>query len=90
MKYVIMFTFDPELDAQVPADRMQDLYGRANQWYGDNAAQIGFGDGSCSCVEYIAERKRRSACADVRGCIIKADRAAEPLRPRRALEHRTG
>jgi cytochrome P450 len=50
VKYVIMFTFDPELDAQVPADRMQDLYGRANQWYGDNAAQIGFGDGIHVCL----------------------------------------
>ena len=43
MKYVIMFTFDPELDAQVPADRMQGLYGRAYQWYTDNAAQIADG-----------------------------------------------
>ncbi|MFE7846724.1 YciI family protein [Microbacterium sp. NPDC057407] len=43
MKYVIMFTFDPELDAQVPEERMQALYARAYQWYGDNAAQIADG-----------------------------------------------
>lgn len=51
MKYVIMFTFDPDLDAQVPADRMQDLYGRANQWYGDNAAQIADGGAQLQPVE---------------------------------------
>ena len=51
MKYVIMFTFDPELDAQVPADRMQDLYGRANQWYGENAAQIADGGAQLQPVE---------------------------------------
>lgn len=51
MKYVIMFTFDPDLDAQVPADRMQNLYGRANQWYGDNAAQIADGGAQLQPVE---------------------------------------
>ncbi len=43
MKYVIMFTYDPKLDAQVPADQMQALYGRAYQWYDDNAAHIADG-----------------------------------------------
>ena len=51
MKYVIMFTFDPQLDAQVPADRMQDLYGRAYQWYTDNAAQIAEGGAQLQPVE---------------------------------------
>lgn len=51
MKYVIMFTFDPELDAQVPEDRMQGLYGRAYQWYGENAAQIADGGVQLQPVE---------------------------------------
>jgi len=51
VKYVIMFTFDPELDAKVPADRMQGLYGRAYQWYGDNAAQISDGGVQLQPVE---------------------------------------
>lgn len=51
MKYVIMFTFDPELDAQVPADQMQGLYGRAYQWYADNAAQIADGGAQLQPVE---------------------------------------
>jgi hypothetical protein len=51
VKYVIMFTFDPELDAQVPADRMQGLYGRAYQWYTDNAAQIAEGGAQLQPVE---------------------------------------
>jgi len=51
VKYVIMFTFDPELDAQVPADRMQGLYERAYQWYGENAAQIADGGAQLQPVE---------------------------------------
>ncbi|TFC40268.1 YciI family protein [Cryobacterium sp. TMT2-42-4] len=51
MKYVIMFTFDPELDAQVPADRMQGLYARAYEWYGVNAAQIAAGGAQLQPVE---------------------------------------
>ena len=51
MKYVIMFTFDPELDAQVPEDRMQGLYKRAYQWYGENAAQIADGGAQLQPVE---------------------------------------
>ncbi|ANP72211.1 YciI family protein [Cryobacterium arcticum] len=51
MKYVIMFTFDPELDAQVSEERMQGLYGRANQWYGENAAQIVDGGAQLQPVE---------------------------------------
>jgi hypothetical protein len=46
-----MFTFDPELDAKVPADQLQDLYGRANKWYGDNAAQISDGGVQLQPVE---------------------------------------
>lgn len=51
MKYVIMFTFDPQLDAQVPAEQMEALYGRAYQWYGDNAAQIADGGAQLQPVE---------------------------------------
>lgn len=51
MKYVIMFTFDPDLDAQVPPDEMQALYGRAYQWYADNAAQIADGGAQLQPVE---------------------------------------
>ena len=51
MKYVIMFTFDPELDAQVPQDRMQGILGRAYQWYGDNAAHIADGGAQLQPVE---------------------------------------
>lgn len=51
MKYVIMFTSDPELDANVPEDRMRDLYGRTYQWYTDNAAQIADGGAELQPVE---------------------------------------
>lgn len=40
MKYVIMFTSTPELDAAVPEERAREVYGRIYQWFGENAAQI--------------------------------------------------
>jgi len=51
VKYVIMFTFDPELDAKVPPERMQALYGRAYEWYGEHAAQIADGGAQLQPVE---------------------------------------
>lgn len=40
MKYVIMFTSTPELDAAVPPERAQDVYSRIYEWFGANAQQI--------------------------------------------------
>ncbi|MHA7209956.1 YciI family protein [Arthrobacter sp. MDT1-65] len=40
MKYVIMFTTNPELDAQVPEDKQQETYARMYQWFGEHAAHI--------------------------------------------------
>lgn len=40
MKYVIMFTSDPEIDAQVPAEKLQEDYARIYQWFVDNADKI--------------------------------------------------
>lgn len=37
MKYVIMFTSTPELDAAVPPERAQDVYSRIYEWFGANA-----------------------------------------------------
>ena len=36
MKYVIMFTSTPELDAAVPPERAQEVYGRIYQWFGEH------------------------------------------------------
>lgn len=36
MKYVIMFTSTPELDAAVPPERAQEVYGRVYQWFTEN------------------------------------------------------
>lgn len=40
MKYVLMFTSTPELDAAVPPERAQEVYGRIYQWFGENAEHI--------------------------------------------------
>jgi hypothetical protein len=35
-----MFTTTPELDAAVPAERAQEVYGRIYQWFGENSDKI--------------------------------------------------
>jgi hypothetical protein len=43
VKYVIMFTSTPELDAAVPEDRAQEVYGRIWEWFQTNSAHIADG-----------------------------------------------
>jgi hypothetical protein len=43
VKYVIMFTSTPGLDAAVPPERAQEVYGRIYEWYQQNDAQIADG-----------------------------------------------
>ncbi|HET8571102.1 MAG TPA: YciI family protein [Candidatus Limnocylindria bacterium] len=38
MKYVIMFTSRPELDAAVPPERLDAVYAATFKWFEDNAA----------------------------------------------------
>ena len=40
MKYVIMFTSRPDLDAAVPPERAQEVYGRLSEWFGEHATVI--------------------------------------------------
>ncbi|GAA5039644.1 YciI family protein [Microbacterium fluvii] len=40
MKYVIMFTSTPELDAQVSPEAGQELYGRVYTWFQEHDADI--------------------------------------------------
>ena len=40
MKYVIMFTSTPELDAAVPADRAEEVYRAVYEWFGTHSDQI--------------------------------------------------
>ncbi|WP_243076835.1 YciI family protein [Microbacterium sp. SS28] len=40
MKYVIMFTSTPELDAAVPPERAEAVYRRVFDWFGENSEQI--------------------------------------------------
>ena len=43
MKYVIMFTSTPELDAAVPEERAQEVYGRIFEWFQTYSDQIADG-----------------------------------------------
>jgi hypothetical protein len=43
VKYVIMFTSTPELDAAVPAERPQEVYARIWDWFQTNSDQISDG-----------------------------------------------
>lgn len=40
MKYVLMFTTTPELDAAVPPERAQEVYGRIYEWFGEHADHL--------------------------------------------------
>ena len=40
MKYVIMFTSTPELDAAVPPERAQEVYGRMYEWFQEHGEKI--------------------------------------------------
>ena len=40
MKYVIMFTSTPELDAAVPPERAQEVYARMYDWFGEHRERI--------------------------------------------------
>ena len=40
MKYVIMFTSTPELDAAVPPERAEEVYRRVYDWFGTHAEKI--------------------------------------------------
>ena len=51
MKYVIMFTSDPELDAALPPEKMQEDYTRIYQWFVDNADKISDGGAELQPVE---------------------------------------
>lgn len=43
MKYVIMFTSTPELDAAAPEERAKEVYGRIWEWFQTNGDQISDG-----------------------------------------------
>lgn len=38
MKYVLMYVSRPDLQAAVPAERQQEVYGKIYQWFGANGA----------------------------------------------------
>jgi hypothetical protein len=40
VKYVLMFTSTPELDAAVPPERAKEVYGRIYQWFGEHADHL--------------------------------------------------
>jgi hypothetical protein len=51
MKYVIMFTSNPELDAAVPPEKMQEDYTRIYRWFQENADKISDGGAELQPVE---------------------------------------
>jgi hypothetical protein len=50
VKYVIMFTSTPELDAAVPPERTAEVYKRIFEWYGTHDASIS--DGGAELKEH--------------------------------------
>lgn len=65
MKYVLMFTSNPELDAQVPPERMQEDYARIYQWFQENDGQIADGGAELQPVETATTVKHSESGAVV-------------------------
>jgi len=65
MKYVIMFTSVPELDAAVPKEQMQEDYTRIYQWFEEHAEQIAEGGAELQPVETATTVKHGASGAVV-------------------------
>jgi hypothetical protein len=48
MKYVLMYTNRPDLDAAIPAERQQEVYQAIYAWFGEHAAA--FADGGAELL----------------------------------------
>ena len=57
MKYVIMFTSDPQQDAAVPAEDLQAEYAAIYQWFVDHDAEIADGGAELKPVETATTAK---------------------------------
>lgn len=51
MKYVLMFTSDPEIDRTLPAEQVEDDYRRIYEWFETNAASIADGGAELQPVD---------------------------------------
>lgn len=51
MKYVIMFTSNPALDAELPPERMQEDYARIYRWFEENGDKMAEGGAELQGVE---------------------------------------
>lgn len=60
MKYVLMFTSDPALDAQQPPERMEEDLGRILQWFTDHEAAIVDGGAALAGVESATTVRHRT------------------------------
>ena len=74
MKYVIMFTSTPALDAQVAPEVAQDVYGRVYQWFQDNDAAIDDSGAELQPVETATTlRSGAGAGAGAGGVVVVVD-----------------
>ncbi len=64
MKYVIMFTSDPELDKALPPEVLQEDYGLIYQWFQDNADKIADGGAELQPVETATTVKTGGVVVD--------------------------
>ncbi|GAA3622561.1 YciI family protein [Microlunatus ginsengisoli] len=62
MKYVLMYTSTPELMADVPAERQQEVYQAIYGWFGKYADS--FADGGAELQEPTTATSVKSAAAD--------------------------
>lgn len=61
MKYVLMFTSNPEIDAQIPQAEQEEDYARIYQWFVDNDELIDDGGAQLEPVETATTVKHGDA-----------------------------
>lgn len=64
MKYVLMFTSHPELDAQVPAERQEEDLQRILAWFEEHAALVVDGGAALHGVETATTVRTGGVVAD--------------------------
>lgn len=61
MKYVVMFTSSPDLDAQTDPETASAVYRRIYEWFGEHAASIADGGAELMGVETATTVRRSDA-----------------------------
>ena len=92
MKYVLMYTNRPDLDAAVPPERQQEVYQAVYAWFGEN--ESAFADGGAELLgpetaTTVRSRRRREPRRRGR-TVLRGQGEHRRLQRHRRARHRRG